>query len=770
MRYTKTQWIDDITRVDAHNLNKLEQAMEEIYLEAEAINSEKAHKNHKHNDLASQEWVRVKIAEAVIDAEVDVSDFATESYVNEEIKKIQLTPGPQGVQGPRGPQGEIGPRGYEGPKGDKGDKGDQGIQGIPGVPGTPGARGPQGPKGDKGDRGLQGDRGERGPQGIQGNAGPMGPKGDKGDKGDRGPKGEDGRSFTIIGSKDSEDLLPPVDNKIGDAYIVKGYLHVWTLGGWDNVGKIEGPQGPKGDKGDKGDTGEQGEQGPIGPEGPQGVQGPQGPKGEQGEQGMPGEQGEIGPSGPQGPKGDKGDQGERGLQGPKGDKGDAGPVGPMGPKGDRGIQGLKGDKGDKGDTGLQGPMGPKGDRGLQGEQGPAGPKGDKGDRGPQGPKGEDGDSEIINVLKHGIVEGLNANVEQNTMKLQQLINTYGNTKVIYFPAGVYLIGQIDAGTKNNISLKGVSSTFASLMNKNINTGEIQDTFTKIVCCADAGQPLITHSNCVFVLDNIGFYNYYKDRGTGEKKNTLINTSQTNKEKGKVFATNCGFYGFKVAFGDAYTFSSMEQTLGSNLTKPESILQTCVVASRCRFVNNGIGINQNVDGRLTDCSFNKNTYAMVFRKSSGFSTINGCRIEWNINNGIYIEDAHDVTVGLSEFDRQGHAGLYMVRSTNCNIVNNVFRRNGADTNYDSNNFTHNIHLFAHNNTGCIIKGNNTVAKHILDTSSGGATRPSNASNIANNTQCIISENILTGCTKTDKVAANLLEGNKECVIVNNIPTI
>ena len=115
MRYTKTQWIDDITRVDAHNLNKLEQAMEEIYLEAEAINSEKAHKNHKHNDLASQEWVRVKIAEAVIDAEVDVSDFATESYVNEEIKKIQLTPGPQGVQGPRGPQGEIGPRGYEGP-------------------------------------------------------------------------------------------------------------------------------------------------------------------------------------------------------------------------------------------------------------------------------------------------------------------------------------------------------------------------------------------------------------------------------------------------------------------------------------------------------------------------------------------------------------------------------------------------------------------------------------------------------------------------------
>lgn len=52
---------------------------------------------------------------------VDLSDYATISYVNQEINAIELTPGPEGPKGP---------------KGDKGDKGDQGIQGEKGADGT----------------------------------------------------------------------------------------------------------------------------------------------------------------------------------------------------------------------------------------------------------------------------------------------------------------------------------------------------------------------------------------------------------------------------------------------------------------------------------------------------------------------------------------------------------------------------------------------------------------------------------------------------------
>lgn len=345
MRYTKTQWIDDITRVDAHNLNKLEQAMEEIYLEVEAIDSEKSDNNHSHNDLASKELVRIMIAEAQLDGEVDLQDYVTKGFLKEEIGKIDLVPGPVGPMGPKGDQGEIGPRGFEGPKGDKGDQGERGIQGIPGTPGSPGAQGPQGEKGERGEQGIPGPIGERGPQGIQGNPGPQGPKGEKGDQGERGPKGEDGRSFTIKGSKDSADLLPSVENTLGDAYIVRGHLHIWTEAGWDDVGEIQGPQGEKGEKGDQGEQGpqgEKGEKGDTGEQGPQGDQGPQGPKGDTGEQGPQGEQGEPGQKGEKGDKGDKGDTGPQGPMGPQGAKGDKGAMGPVGPQG---PQGLKGDTG-----------------------------------------------------------------------------------------------------------------------------------------------------------------------------------------------------------------------------------------------------------------------------------------------------------------------------------------------------------------------------------------------------------------------------------------
>ena len=49
-----------------------------------------------------------------IGGEVDLSAYATKNYVDSEIDKIELTPGPQG------PKGEQGPEGPQGPKGDDG--------------------------------------------------------------------------------------------------------------------------------------------------------------------------------------------------------------------------------------------------------------------------------------------------------------------------------------------------------------------------------------------------------------------------------------------------------------------------------------------------------------------------------------------------------------------------------------------------------------------------------------------------------------------------
>ena len=192
MKYIKTQWIDDITRVDAHNLNKLEQGMEEAYLELEALFNTKSENGHKHNDLASQEWVKVKIAEAVINAEVDLTGYATESFVRDLVESIESIPGPQGPQGPRGFQGEVGPRGYEGAQGDKGDPGERGPQGPQGTPGSPGAPGPKGEKGEQGVPGPMGERGLTGAQGPKGNDGIPGPRGEKGEKGDKGDPGERG--------------------------------------------------------------------------------------------------------------------------------------------------------------------------------------------------------------------------------------------------------------------------------------------------------------------------------------------------------------------------------------------------------------------------------------------------------------------------------------------------------------------------------------------------------------------------------------------------
>lgn len=122
------------------------------FLEVQATDFSNYYTKEQTDSKISEE-----IAKAQLDGgEVDLSTYATKSFVEEEIRQIELKEGPVG---PQGIQGEQGPRG---------EKGEQGLQG------------PQGLQGEKGEKGEQGERGEQGPQGIQGPQGLQGPKGDPG--------------------------------------------------------------------------------------------------------------------------------------------------------------------------------------------------------------------------------------------------------------------------------------------------------------------------------------------------------------------------------------------------------------------------------------------------------------------------------------------------------------------------------------------------------------------------------------------------------------
>jgi len=274
--------------------------------------------------------------------------------------------------------------------------------------------------------------------------GPEGPPGERGPRGRRGRQGTTGKAIDILGDLNDESELP-LEGTSGDAYLINGYLWVWSTSQnkFVDMGNIQGPkgdtgetglQGPRGYQGDKGNTGLQGntgETGAVGPQGEQGIEGPQGEQGVQGEAGPTGPiglQGEIGPVGPQGDQGIQGERGEQGVIGNTGPKGDTGSIGPQGEQGagvnilgsfnteqelrDAHPTGSPGDaymvgpemwvwsvddwinvgniQGPQGDIGPQGNIGPKGDQGIQGEKGDQGIQGEIGPTGEQGPIGNTG--------------------------------------------------------------------------------------------------------------------------------------------------------------------------------------------------------------------------------------------------------------------------------------------------------------------------------------------------------------------------------------------
>ena len=105
----------------------------------EGLNS-KAEKEHEHEEYLTEHQ--------------DITHLASINYVDEEIEKIELTPGPKGDKGEAFTYEDFTPEQLEALKGPQGEKGEQGLQGIQGEPGEKGEQGLQGIQGKPGKDGL----------------------------------------------------------------------------------------------------------------------------------------------------------------------------------------------------------------------------------------------------------------------------------------------------------------------------------------------------------------------------------------------------------------------------------------------------------------------------------------------------------------------------------------------------------------------------------------------------------------------------------------
>lgn len=120
---------------------------------------------NSHDFNAVWNFIKPRILGDTVSASLHWADILDKPdlITQDELQKIELTPGPQGPPGKDGAPGPAGPKGDVGPQGPQGEPGPTGPQGKPGVDGPAGPQGspgPQGPKGDKGDRGPQGPPGQ----------------------------------------------------------------------------------------------------------------------------------------------------------------------------------------------------------------------------------------------------------------------------------------------------------------------------------------------------------------------------------------------------------------------------------------------------------------------------------------------------------------------------------------------------------------------------------------------------------------------------------
>lgn len=187
--HTHSEYLKELpTHEHSEYLTELPSHEHEQYLTEHQDISHKADKSDIYTKFETDNKISEEIAKAQLggSGEVDLSAYATKTYVDDEISKIELKEGPQGPQGEKGDKGETGATGPQGIQGQKGeafryeDFTPEQLEAL------------KGPKGDKGEQGIQGERGEKGEQGIQGPQGLQGEKGETGEVGPQGPQGERG--------------------------------------------------------------------------------------------------------------------------------------------------------------------------------------------------------------------------------------------------------------------------------------------------------------------------------------------------------------------------------------------------------------------------------------------------------------------------------------------------------------------------------------------------------------------------------------------------
>lgn len=183
---------------DVFEVVKRSKPADYIYTETETLNF--------NTLLERMENIEATIGDTVEDylkenpPTTDLTGYATETYVNERIETIELTPGPAGPKGDTGEAGPAGKDGAQGPKGDKGDKGDTG------------ATGPQGPEGKPGKDGAQGPEGKQGPQGPAGQD---------------GAPGADGKDY-VLTDADKQEIADMVDVSGGGGIVEEKEVYVGT--------------------------------------------------------------------------------------------------------------------------------------------------------------------------------------------------------------------------------------------------------------------------------------------------------------------------------------------------------------------------------------------------------------------------------------------------------------------------------------------------------------------------------------------------------------
>lgn len=175
-------------------------------------------------------------------------------------------------------------------------------------------------------------------------------------------------------------------------------------------------------------------------------------------------------------------------------------------------------------------------------------------------------------------------------------------------------------------------------------------------------------------------------------------------------------------------------------------------SNCEFFGCVTGIGDLVDAWLTNCYMTSCASGAVFTGQSGSITMVGGRVEWNTTNGIQIDNASDILISSTTFDRNSVSGLYLNGTYMAAITGCHFKRNGK--NLDSNS----CHI--HFNSAGAITVTGCVSRHGRDDDGTGNDSPAvwaRESGTSDNVNFI--GNDLSGTTATVPMTlANAWTGN------------